>query len=79
MVHYTDYFILFFFCIDTTVLSYACGTLADHWPTPVGWTGTCPDVYYNFESLTPGSLTISLPNGGTLGTSVGYVRYLFSL
>ncbi len=61
------------------MLSYACGTLADHWPTPVGWTGSCPEVYYNFESLTPGSLTISLPNGGTHSTAVGYVRYLFSL
>ncbi len=62
--------------VDTTVLSYACNTLADPWATPVGWTGSCPEVYYNFESLTPGSRTISLPNGGTHSTSVGYVSII---
>ena len=56
-----------------TIKIVECDTLADTWNASLLCTTPCPEVFYSFDSLTPGTLSISLPNGGTHGLGVGGV------
>ncbi len=48
-------------------------TLADTWPGVDGWTSSGPDIYFNFNSLTTGPVTMTMPNGGDHTSGNGYV------
>ena len=50
-------------------------TLADTWISEHGWTPTAPQIYFNFNSLTAGPVTMSLQNGAIHGPGIGYVSH----
>ena len=62
------------YILDMSVTPVA--TLADTWPGADGWTTSAPDIYFNFNSLTAGPVTMTMPNGGDHTPGNGYVSKL---